>query len=86
MVTCSPYPVAALAPTRAIELAVATSVDWFHAAPRMAPAAPPSDCISTTWGTVPHKLGVLEAAQASENSPMGVEGVIGYIAITSLNL
>ncbi len=45
--------------------------------PCTAPAAPPSDCISITCGIVPHRLGVLVAAQASENSPIGEEGVIG---------
>ena len=46
-------------------------------APWIAPAAPPSDCISITWGTVPHRLGRPAADQASAISPIVVEGVIG---------
>src|SRR5512138_701693 len=46
-------------------------------APCTAPAAPPSDCISTTRGTVPHKFLTPEAAHWSDDSPMLEEGVIG---------
>ena len=46
-------------------------------APCRAPAAPASDCISTTSGTVPHRLRLPVAAQPSADSPMGEDGVIG---------
>ena len=46
-------------------------------APCTAPAAPPSDCISTTVGTVPQMLTSLAALQASANSPMAEDGVMG---------
>ena len=46
-------------------------------APCSAPAAPASDCISTTSGTVPQRFGFPAAAQASAASPMGEDGVIG---------
>ncbi len=46
-------------------------------APCSAPAAPPSLCISMTCGTTPHRFGRSAADQASANSPMGEEGVIG---------
>jgi len=46
-------------------------------APCTAPAAPPSDCISTTVGTVPQMLVSLAADFSSAISPMGEEGVIG---------
>src|SRR5690348_11098898 len=53
-------------------------------APWMAPAAPASLCISTTDGTVPQILGFSSADHWSAHSPMGDDGVIGYIAMTSL--
>ncbi len=46
-------------------------------APWTAPAAPPSDCISTTSGTVPQTLRRPRCAQASASSPIGEAGVIG---------
>lgn len=46
-------------------------------APCTAPAAPPSDCISATCGTVPHRFGVAAAAHSSACSPIADEGVIG---------
>ena len=46
-------------------------------APWTAPAAPASDCISVTEGTVPHMLGSPLAVLASDISPMGELGVIG---------
>ena len=49
--------------------------DW--SAPCTAPAAPPSDCIWTTSGTMPQTLRRPWADHSSENSPIGEEGVIG---------
>ena len=49
----------------------------FWSAPCMAPAAPASDCISTTSGTLPHRLGCPAAAQSSACSAIGEAGVIG---------
>ena len=46
-------------------------------APWAAPAAPPSDCISTTVGTTPQRFGFPSAAHSSQNSAMGEEGVMG---------
>jgi hypothetical protein len=46
-------------------------------APCTAPAAPPSLCISTTAGTVPQMFGFPADDQASADSPMGDEGVMG---------
>ena len=46
-------------------------------APWIAPAAPPSLCISITSGTVPHRFLTPCADQASAYSPIGEEGVIG---------
>ncbi len=46
-------------------------------APWTAPAAPPSDCISTTVGTEPHRLGLDWLAHSSDSSPIVDEGVIG---------
>ena len=46
-------------------------------APWTAPAAPPSDCISITEGTVPHRLARFSADHSSANSPIVDEGVIG---------
>ncbi len=46
-------------------------------APWTAPAAPPSDCISTTRGTLPQMLVLPWAAHSSASSPMLDEGVIG---------
>ena len=56
----------------------------FWSAPCIAPAAPPSDCISTTSGTLPHRFGRFAAAQSSACSAIGEAGVIGKIEITSL--
>src|SRR5574341_1559026 len=55
-------------------------------APCIVPAAPASLCISTTKGTVPQIFGLPSDDHESAHSPMGVAGVIGYIAITSLSL
>ena len=49
----------------------------FCSAPCRAPAAPASDCISTTSGTTPHRFGRPAAAQSSPCSPIGDAGVIG---------
>jgi hypothetical protein len=49
----------------------------FCTAPCRAPAAPASDCISTTSGTAPHRFVRPAALQASANSPIGDAGVIG---------
>ena len=46
-------------------------------APWTAPAAPPSDCISTTSGTVPQMFFWPFALQASAHSPILLDGVIG---------
>ena len=46
-------------------------------APCRAPAAPPSLCISTTVGTVPHTLGRPALDHSSANSAIGDDGVIG---------
>ena len=46
-------------------------------APCRAPAAPPSLCISMTLGTVPQMFFSPIDDQASDDSPMGDEGVIG---------
>ena len=56
----------------------------FWSAPCIAPAAPPSDCISTTSGTTPQRFGRAAAAQSSACSAIGEAGVIGKIEITSL--
>lgn len=42
-----------------------------------APAAPPSLCISTTEGTVPHTFGEPLLDHSSASSAMGEDGVIG---------
>ena len=55
-------------------------------APCTAPAAPPSLCISITLGTSPNIFFVPIADHSSQNSPMAEDGVIGYIAHTSLVL
>ncbi len=49
----------------------------FCTAPCRAPAAPASDCISTTSGTVPHTFVRPAADHSSAYSPMGEAGVIG---------
>ena len=46
-------------------------------APCTAPAAPASDCISTTVGTVPQMFFVPSAENSSASSPMVEDGVIG---------
>src|ERR1035437_10102148 len=56
----------------------------FWTAPCSAPAAPASDCISTTSGTEPQRLRRPAAVQSSACSPMVEAGVIGSIEITSL--
>ncbi len=49
----------------------------FVTAPCSAPAAPASDCSSTTSGTPPHRLRRPPADQASADSPIADDGVIG---------
>ncbi len=49
----------------------------FCTAPCRAAAAPPSDCISMTSGTEPHRLVRPAALQASASSPIAEAGVIG---------
>ena len=46
-------------------------------APCTAPAAPASDCISMTRGTLPQRFGREAADQASASSPIPEEGVMG---------
>ena len=46
-------------------------------APCSAPAAPPSLCISTTAGTLPHTLGRPWLDHSSASSAIGDDGVIG---------
>ena len=46
-------------------------------APWTPPAAPPSDCISMTRGTVPQMFFLPSAAHWSAHSPIGEDGVIG---------
>src|SRR5512147_3064416 len=53
-------------------------------APCTAPAAPPSDCISVTETASPHMFFLPAASHASHSSAMGDDGVIGYMATTSL--
>src|SRR6187455_846763 len=61
---------------------VASAPAW--SAPWTAPAAPPSDCISTTLGTAPHTFVRPCDDQESASSPIVDDGVMGYMAITSL--
>ena len=53
-------------------------------APCTAPAAPASDCISVTETASPHMFFLPAAAHVSHSSAMGDDGVIGYMATTSL--
>ncbi len=46
-------------------------------APCTVPAAPPSDCSSTTRGTLPQILVLPCAAHSSDSSPMPDDGVMG---------
>ena len=46
-------------------------------APCTAPAAPPSDCISTTSGIAPQRFGRLRLDHSSQSSAIGLLGVIG---------
>ena len=46
-------------------------------APWMEPATPPSLCIWTTFGTWPQMFFMPKAANWSQSSAMGVDGVIG---------
>ena len=48
-----------------------------ESAPCTAPAAPPSDCISTTSGTSPQRFFFPRLAQSSDSSPITELGVIG---------
>ena len=54
---------------------VASAPPW--SAPCTAPAAPPSLCISTTVGTVPHMLGRRSLDHWSASSAIVEDGVIG---------
>ena len=53
--------------------------------PWNAPAAPASDCISTTLTCCPNIFSLPCEAHSSTNSAIVEEGVIGYIAATSVN-
>jgi len=46
-------------------------------APCAAPAAPPSDCISVTFGSVPHTFGRPWTVHSSASSAIGEDGVMG---------
>ena len=61
-------------PCEAVKV-VASAPAW--SAPWTTPAAPPSDCISITCGTVPHRLGRPSTDQASASSPIADDGVMG---------
>ena len=61
---------------------VASAPPW--SAPWSAPAAPPSLCISTTAGTVPHRLVRPLLDHSSASSAIGEDGVIGKMQQTSL--
>src|ERR1044072_70832 len=50
----------------------------------MAPAAPPSDCISAISGATPQRLVLPRLAHSSHNSAIGELGVMGEKAIASL--
>src|SRR4030095_7142882 len=52
--------------------------------PWIAPAAPPSDCISAISGTTPQRFVFPWLAHSSQDSAMAELGVIGKIAIASL--
>ena len=54
---------------------VASEPAWI--APCSVPAAPASDCSSTTFGTAPHRLRRPRALHTSASSPIGEAGVIG---------
>ena len=54
---------------------VASAPAWSE--PCSAPAAPPSLCISTTVGTVPHTLGFRSLDHWSASSAIVDDGVIG---------
>ena len=62
---------------------VASAPLW--SAPWSAPAAPPSLCISTTAGTVPHRFGRCWLDHSSASSAIGDDGVIGKMQQTSLS-
>src|SRR6185295_10431282 len=53
-------------------------------APWIAPAAPPSDCISAISGTTPQRFVLPWLAHSSQDSAIAELGVIGKIAIASL--
>jgi len=52
---------------------------------RLAPAAPPSDCISRTTGVMPQIFLSCNVAQASANSPIGDDGVIVLTIAASMS-
>jgi len=53
--------------------------------PWNAPAAPASDCISTTFTFCPNTFFLPWDDHSSTNSAIVEDGVIGYIAATSVN-
>ncbi len=61
-------------PCEAVKVVVSAPV---VSAPCTAPAAPASDCISTTVGTVPQMFFLPSADSSSATSPMVDDGVIG---------
>jgi hypothetical protein len=61
-------------PWEAVKVVVSAPA-W--SAPCTAPAAPPSLCISVTWGTVFQMLVMFFEDHSSAHSPMGDEGVMG---------
>src|ERR1051326_535618 len=65
---------------------VVVASDPLCRAPCSTPAAPASLCISTTRGTEPQMLGRPSDDHWSESSPMPEDGVMGYMAMTSLVL
>ncbi len=70
-------------PWDAVKVVVRAPV-W--SAPWTAAAAPASLCISCTSGTVPQRFFRPLADHSSDISPMVLDGVMGYMAMTSLSL
>ena len=62
---------------------VVRAPDWRE--PWSVPAAPPSDCISTTCTGWPNRFFFPLAAHSSTCSAMGDDGVMGKIPATSVN-
>src|SRR4029078_8193547 len=63
--------------SRPCEAANVVASDPVWSAPWMAPAAPPSLCISVTEGTVPQTFRSPSADHWSAHSPMDDDGVMG---------